>query len=838
MRSLAFSSNAQYLATLGNVNDGFLFVWAIGLKNGSARLHSTNKCTAFVRDMHWMGRTLVTVGIRHVKVWRLPETRPASPTKSRSTADSTPTGAKAPKALSGRNCLLGPLGENTFTCVTSISDTEAVVGTEAGALCYLDDSDGTQKLSLIKYAGYAITSMATDIDQAALWVGGHGRRIQKFSFDSLRSSVATAPSSPKSLDKSPPGQARTGPAVNCIGSLSSHLVTIDATRGINVYLMAALNDDGELGHSQVSMPAHRDPVLGIASLEVPNDLSAEFFTWSSKGNVHFWDTQGTCRDSRRIDLEQLPGNEDGLANELKILRATPRMDLFVSGDRFGVLRIMSGWPWKCANEVRAHGGEVTDIAIKPGPESCLIASAARDRMVQLFQRSDDDFQLVQTMDDHVGAVVQLLFVNDGEKLLSSSADRTILVRERITGELDGSAAVAYMISKVIILKASPMSMILSPADTLVVSSMDRCIQKFDLTSGKQVHSFRASDPDSCESVVMTSLNEAAEVQGQSPKLLIGVSSTDKSIRVYDCERNLLLAGEFGHTEGVSDVLLLEGTSEDSDKTPKRTLISAGMDGVVMIWNLSVQQQQLQELVQSNARDDEESPTKGSTASKPPLRRILSKNELAGFQRQDGSLPATPTPMHEPSPSLRKRMSRYGLAPPSENVETPTSPTPSTRRPPTSCASAERSRRSPSPVSPKSTKPGASNDSMRRPSMNFRSQARSSRKSEFGSLNMSTEQLCRTLKTYRRKLNFSSEHLTAQADLEHELTDTLRTLNARSQCRDHPDAEANNNGKENVKLPSKPRSPHMSRMVSTPNLGQKANRKVRRSHSFNNGEVDG
>lgn len=60
VRSLAFSSNSQYLASLGDVNDGFLFVWAVNLKNGSARLHSTNKCTSFVRDTCWMGQALVT----------------------------------------------------------------------------------------------------------------------------------------------------------------------------------------------------------------------------------------------------------------------------------------------------------------------------------------------------------------------------------------------------------------------------------------------------------------------------------------------------------------------------------------------------------------------------------------------------------------------------------------------------------------------------------------------------------------------------------------------------------------------------------------------------------
>ena len=60
VRGLAFSPDSQYLATLGDVNDGFLFVWTVNPKTGSAKLHSTNKCTSHVRDMCWMGQTLVT----------------------------------------------------------------------------------------------------------------------------------------------------------------------------------------------------------------------------------------------------------------------------------------------------------------------------------------------------------------------------------------------------------------------------------------------------------------------------------------------------------------------------------------------------------------------------------------------------------------------------------------------------------------------------------------------------------------------------------------------------------------------------------------------------------
>lgn len=57
---MAFSPESQFLATLGEVNDGFLFVWTVNQRTGAARLHSTNKCTSFVRHMAWVGNHLVT----------------------------------------------------------------------------------------------------------------------------------------------------------------------------------------------------------------------------------------------------------------------------------------------------------------------------------------------------------------------------------------------------------------------------------------------------------------------------------------------------------------------------------------------------------------------------------------------------------------------------------------------------------------------------------------------------------------------------------------------------------------------------------------------------------
>ncbi|KAL4956902.1 WD40-repeat-containing domain protein [Aspergillus filifer] len=849
VRALAWSPDSQYLATLGDVNDGFLFVWSISLKTGSAKLHSANKCTTVVRDMTWLGQALITVGVRHVKVWRLPEIRPVSPTKCRTNTGEPPSFA-APKALSGRNCVLSALADNIFTSVVGISNSEAVVGTDSGALCLVDDKDGNAKLTLIQYLEFGITSLSVDSDRACIWVGGHGKRMRRLAFDLLR--PWSNPSSPRRSSRSSVEFKSREPAITCIGSITSHLVTVDGSKAINIYPMEKLNDEGDQCDTGNTMPAHRESVLGIGPLKAPNRLEADFFTWSSRGVVRFWNIRGECCDSQTISVEQIPGSEDNTQNGLKVLRADEEMDIFVSGDKVGVLRVFQGQTWKCVDEVRAHGGEITDIALYQISESCVIATSGRDRMVQIFERRNDDLQLIQTMDDHVGAVGQLLFVNEGQRLLSSSADRTVIIRERVTRETDGATAIAYMIAKVITLRSSPVSMSLSPddPDSLVFSTVDRCVQQYEMSSGRHVHSFRAADSDSNDTVVMGSLTVTSAISGQNPRMLIGVSGTDKSIRVYDMERGSLLTGEFGHTEGVSDVRLLERSSPESKDPPERILVSSGIDGVVMIWNISVGLQQPQECAQpsqSSSNDEDDVAPKEPTLSKPPLRKVLSRHDLAGFQRPD-NLTLTPTPVRDAplrSPHSLRRLSRVSIAPSMKNGHSAPATPPSAppRRSPTSSTYRERLRDSPSPPSPKSTDAKKSLESRHRnsarcSSLDFRARGRASGRSEFGSLDMSTEQVCRTLKAYRKKLNGSTEQPHSQKELERELGLTLRIVTARAKKAESErrDTETDSSGKENERIPAPPPVPTKTariprRIPSTPNLGQKNSPKHSRRRSL-------
>ncbi|KAE8358477.1 WD40-repeat-containing domain protein [Aspergillus caelatus] len=830
VRGLAFSSDSQYLATLGDTNDGFLFVWSVSLKSGAAKLHLTNKCTSSIRDMCFMGQTLITVGVRHVKVWRLPETRPASPTKTRHNMESAPSSPSfAPRALSGRNCLLGSLAESTFTSVASVSDHEAVVGTDTGALCFLSDAEGSQKITLVENVGFSITSLMVDSDRSCVWAGGRGRRMQRFPFEVLQSSAA--PLSPGLSETPSEEQKCRGPAIACMGSLTTHIVTVDTTRAIHIYPFDAVED--EQSHVETTMPAHRDAVLGIGPLKVPNDLEADFFTWSCNGTVNFWDTLGKCRGSRVIPLEEVPGVDEEASNELRVVRASDGMNVFVSGDKFGVLRVLEGQSWKCMNQVRAHGAEVTGIALSTAFDSCLIASCGRDRMVQLFQITEDSLKLVQTMDDHVGAVGQVLFINDGEILLSCSADRTVLIRERVTREADEGVSIAYMISKVITLKSSPVSMSLSADDTdvLVISTADRCVHQYEIPSGRHLNSIRAVDSDSNDAVVMGALTVAGEILGHSPKLLIGVASTDKSIRVYDLDRGVLLTGEFGHTEGVSDVQLLERNPDPSSRTVVRTLISSGMDGVVMMWNISVQPLQAQEITRTTSKEEDEG-AKEMTLSRPPIRKILSKNELAEFRHEHGTGSSTPT--REQSPPLIRKLSKLSLAPSStkNGDATPPTPTPASAR---SSSRLERSRRTPSPPSPKSTpakKTSHLSHSNHRSPLDIRSRTRYGGKTEFGSLNMSTEQVCRTLRAYRKKLNGTKENLPSQKELERELGLTLRALHHRTKGSESTETETDSSGKENENLNTGESSVRNLNIHAHPtcNLSQKQSPTSSSSHS--------
>lgn len=418
--------------------------------------------------------------------------------------------------------------------------------------------------------------------------------------------------------------------------------------------------------------------------------------------------------------------------------------------------------------INAHSGDVNDVAIhRGGSNLVLVVSCGRDRSLQLFRKGDTGLVLLQTILDHVAAVNSVIFLN-GSTLLSSSSDRTICVR---TMALHPNQSIAFLPTRVIALKASPVTLSVMPNQTniIIVSTMDRQIHKFDINSGRCTHSFKASDPAGTESVILSTLSAHKINSGDAhARVLLGVSSTDRSIRIYDYDTGSMLAKEHGQIV-VTSIAVAQKASTDGSSS--NLVISTGLDGTVMIWGLAMRSPLLNGHSETLSRQENVDPSK-SPGSTQPLRRILSKSELCDFQRALDVEDDSPTPTRSQSSTrLRKKTSRHNIikttnfTPPPLKHSLTSSPTTRSSR------QRECRDRSPTPPSPKVIKISPS----KRPSLDARKLTMST--GNLTEVNKNAEKISQSLRSLRLQLTLTAESLkpnTAE-ELGRELDLTCRAM---------------------------------------------------------------
>ena len=702
---------------------------------------------------------------------------PASPSKKRFDSENSfdgGSGSAAPKTLSGRNCLLGPLIDANFSCVVAISDCKAIICTDKGDICLLNDTDRNQRVDRIAKTGSGISCVTIDKANKSLWMGGTLGKLWRLPLDHLTCAEVASdePLSPTNLTSLPSLDSDQFSDNIAIASLRGHIVTVgsDHTIGIKEAIDC---QGGNFIATKKRIPAHDSAVLGVCTLHQSNEYDADFLTWSVRGTVIFWLFDGTCKGKLEVPLDQQDNAEDGDINELRVVRASDFNRFFISGDKFGVLRLMDSTGRNLA-VLRAHNGEIHDIAItQRHTKDVLVVSCGRDRTLQLFRKAGDNLTIQQTLDDHAASVCNVMFMNHGTTLLSSSSDRTIIMRILATGESD---ELAFIPIRVVTLKASPIAFSASPeSNVLIVSTLDKQIHKYELSTGRLLQSFRASDQTGSDSLVISSLSvqQLEKGSGQVP-ILLGISSTDKSISVYHYENGSVLSKEYGQTV-ISDVAFIQRPIKDGDENTY--LISTGLDGTIMIWDLIVRSRLLAG-PDENARDENAAePLKTHTSAlSHPLRKILSKSEIQDFQKSLETDGDVLTPSRSRSPTrIKKKSSRYTLAN-TPKVAIPAMPT-STHHSPSSSSGRRLSHgQSCTPSSPK--KPGGSIRS--KPSSNDGRYRRKST-SNLNDLTMAAEQICKSLRAYRKKISSSTEILKPDNanELERELKLTLDAVNERT-----------------------------------------------------------
>lgn len=666
VHALRFSPDSRYLASLGTVNDGFIYIWNIEDKTGAASLHASNKLTTLTNAVAWVGEAVVTAGLRFIKLWRpnddanpdfrSPELASASnflAPKARADTRSADFGnsilSPRHKTLAGKNVLLGDLLECTFIAIVPISDDEAVVCAETGEICLLNDKDKAQSLTLIATSSFAVGSARLD-ESGMLQVLG-----QEGSVRTLSPAEYAQPERPPSRSRRQILPTRSAsnslPSTVATAALGPIAVELDSER-----VLTLRNQDDQ---AFTQLAAHREAVQGVKFIRSEALPLAKFLTFSANGLIQFWDSHGALDAFLTIAVPPAPSAQSS-SNELKSVAPFIGGACIASGDKYGVLSIADINTKALVKQVRAHSAEIMDLCAFQIEDVDFVATAGRDRMSQLFMWKAGQLSLQQTMDEHAGAVTGVLFQEGERRLITHSADRSIVIRESMFREEDNVESLAFVMLRAIAVKASPTSMCLTGDDELLIAMVDRCIGRYRIKNGQCTTSFKCSDADGGEAAVISKVLYMPSLNG-SPAIA-GVASSDKSVRLYT-EHGSLIARDWGHTEGITDVALIpaDGTCSTS------RLVTVAADSTIFIWDTV--------LASSNPPDPgglgivlEASNAQNDVALIPPLRKIISHSDLSRHRRlkpasESDAAPVSPTATVAPkSPQrLRKKPSRISTA---------------------------------------------------------------------------------------------------------------------------------------------------------------------------------
>jgi WD40 repeat protein len=665
VHALRFSPDSKYLASLGTVNDGFIYIWNIEDKTGAASLHASNKLTTLTNAVAWVGDAVVTAGLRFIKLWRpnedanpdlrtpeLASTSTFLAPKARADLRSADYGnsilSPRHKTLAGKNVLLGELLECNFITVVPVSDNEAVICAETGEICLLNDRDKAQSLTLIATSIFAISSARLD-ESGLLQILG-----QEGCVKTLSPAEYAQPERPQSRSRRQPIM----PARPASGSLPSTVATA-ALGPIAVELdserVLTLRSQEDQAFTQLA--AHREAVQGVCLCRSETLPSTRFLTFSANGLIQFWDSDGALDAFLNIPVPPAPSTQN-VSNELKSVAPLIGGACIASGDKYGVLSIADVNTKALVKQVRAHSAEIMDLCAFQIEEVDFIATAGRDRMSQLFMWKAGQLSLQQTMDEHAGAVTGVLFQDGERRLITHSADRSIVVREVMFREEGNIESLAFVMLRAITVKTSPTSMCLTGDDELLIATVDRCISRYRIKNGQCVTSFKCSDADGGEAAVISKVLYAPSLNG-SPAIA-GVASSDKSVRLYT-ENGSLIARDWGHTEGITDAIYIpaDGTCSTS------RLVTVAADSTIFIWDTV--------LAAGRTPDSgglgivlEASSVQNDVALIPPLRKIISRSDLSSHRRlkpasESDAVPTSPTAPKSPQ-RLRKKPSRISTAP--------------------------------------------------------------------------------------------------------------------------------------------------------------------------------
>ncbi|KTW28513.1 hypothetical protein T552_01772 [Pneumocystis carinii B80] len=602
IKCLSFSSDSRYLVSVGFLHDATINVWSIIDKTNTIRRIASNRVTSLVRDLSWMGITIVTCGLRHVKLWKWEE----------EVCKTSNIGKTS--LLEGKNIILGTMSDEDFMSIRSLGKESVILCSSKGEICIVFEGDRSVKR--VFNVGYEISCIDINNADNLLWVAGKHSEIEAYKIYELINKNSFQEEFKKDIAKS----------LNILNSDSGilaiacddhgNLVIVDGDHSIRIINTNDESKNQIIGGSSTKM-------MGVKSLH-KNFLNAILMTWSISGTISFWDENEACILTINIAIEQ-PENisEETIKNELKVVQYNHHDDELITGDCYGMLRTINLRDQKELWRQMAHDGEITDIDSGVVNEKNIMISSGRDRTIQLWSRNKNtnNWNLEQTFDDHNSCINKARFHKNCQILVSCSADRTIVIRQLY--EESGCTQLRYSTKKIISLRSTALDFTFISKDStrFFVSTLDRQLLQCDI-QGQIIGTYKTSeDPKetvSLENISISNVKLSFDTDSTKKttveKKFIAALGNDKAIRIYDLLTCSLVAKNYIHTDGATGIAWIESTQSSN----KARLVSSGMD-VLAIWELSIDD------IQKIAS------TQGIYSNlKTPIRKIIPKRIIGSF----------------------------------------------------------------------------------------------------------------------------------------------------------------------------------------------------------------
>ncbi|RIB24622.1 WD40-repeat-containing domain protein, partial [Gigaspora rosea] len=611
---LAFSPDGNYLAVGETGHQPRILIWDVSTKTLVNELKGHKYgvlALVFSPNMKW----IVSLGFQHdgyLNVWNLKTGAKVACNKITTKGQSI---QKTAQVLDGRSGILGDLRDNNFldaACCQKSDHTYFV--TSNGLLCMFTEGRLMDKwVNLQVKSAYSI-----DVSQQYIICACSNGIVRLFEPITLNYLGTLPKPHPLGVDLT----LQTGTTYNGTGDPNetypdTTAIKFDAETGklTCIYSDRSLfiwdiKDIKKIGKYR-SFLYHCDTIWGVEMIppcDSGDDTSAfpenTFVTYSADSTIRFWNFDGSVNsagsnvasggsnnttpkrniyskecmkiiyvdpDGKYHSTEQL--NSTLVESGIRTLKISPDGKLMASGDRGGNLRVHDLDTFKEITYQEAHDAEILTIEFTDGRmpgAPYLIATASRDRILHVFD-VNNNFKLIQTLDDHSSSITAIKFTNDGGKLISCGADKSIIFRSRQnSGDFP-----CYVPYHNISGRATVFDMDIDISNRYIATvSGERKLNVYHIDTGKNVRSYKSDTPEEVNAADQGSLLRISLDPGGVHAVTGG---SDKSIRLFDFTNGSILGKVLGHSELITGVMF----TPDCER-----VISTSADGCIFVWKIS------------------------------------------------------------------------------------------------------------------------------------------------------------------------------------------------------------------------------------------------------------